>query len=219
MFYPLRHLAIIMDGNARWAKIAKVSLKTAYRRGAKRAEDIISFALKNDEIKFLTLFVLSRENCQRPEKEVKILFTLLEEYLSKILKEFDNNLRFLFIGDRSSLPENIEKLMSEVEESSRNGEGLTVIMAINYGAREALRAAIKIAGEDFEKALNPHEIPDPDLLIRTSGETRLSNFLLWELAYSEFYFTGTLWPDFDTKALQEAINQYKKRERRFGKRL
>jgi len=229
-----RHIAIIMDGNARWAKKNKKNRLAGYRRGIEVAQTVIKNA-KEIGIEYLTLFAFSLENWQRPASDVKSLMTLLRRYLANNAEQLlAEEIEISFIGDLSKLDQDIRKKMSWITtESKKLGHKFKLILAISYGARnEILRAAISFAQQyqekhlksnmqDLEKKfvtlLNPQNFPEPDLLIRTSGEHRLSNFLLWEIAYTELIFIEKLWPDFTSVDLYEAINTYSKRERRFGR--
>jgi undecaprenyl diphosphate synthase len=228
----LTHLAIIMDGNGRWAHKNGVPKSMGYQRGARTAELIIK-ACNRLGIKYVTVYAFSSENWQRPQPEVDDLMDLLRHYLknetSKFLKE---HIRISFIGERHLLTQDIQDMMQDIEDRSANFTGLHLLVAISYGAREEIRqAAINMAkelitsGRDpnstskdyFDQFLSTKGIPEPDLLIRTSGEKRISNFLLWQMAYTELYFTDVLWPDFCENDLMIAIQDYKKRERRYGK--
>lgn len=226
-----QHVAIILDGNGRWAKSKGMPRNYGHTMGAKNVETVCQAA---DElgVKYLTLYAFSTENWNRPKAEVDALMKLLESYLKNCNRTADkNNMRVRVIGDKTGLSERFQKQIRELEEHSSTNTGLNLTIAINYGSRdEMLRAMRKIAGkvkegelseEQIDDALvasylDTRELPDPDLLIRTSGEQRLSNYLLWQLAYSEFYFTDVPWPDFHKAELEEAIVAYNKRDRRFG---
>jgi undecaprenyl diphosphate synthase len=220
-------VGIIMDGNGRWAELRGLPRIEGHRRGAERSREIISAA--NDiGIKFLTLYAFSVENWQRPENEVTTLMRLLEMYLRKEFNTFiENGIVFRTIGEIWRLPKNIQSLIGETEERTANNNGMTLIAALSYGGRnEILRAVKKVASlnvssdeiteEFFDSCLDTSGLPSPDLIIRTSGERRISNFLLWQAAYSEFYFTETLWPDFTKEEFMLALQDYQMRERRFG---
>jgi undecaprenyl diphosphate synthase len=222
----MQHLAVILDGNKRWAEENNSELEQAYRRGAERAEEII-IKLSEKNIPFLTLYLFSQENWARPKAEIDLLMSLLEEGLIKLAKKItSHHLKITFLGDLNKLPQTLQELMREIVFTSRNEKGLQIRMALSYSSRsEIIKAGYEAANkakslEDyskyFEEGLNPEAFPDPDFLIRTSGEKRLSNFLLWELAYTELYFTKTLWPDFDTACLDLALEDFNKRKRRFG---
>ncbi|MTI08772.1 isoprenyl transferase [Curvivirga aplysinae] len=225
------HVAIIMDGNGRWAKKRGLPRVAGHKKGAESVRKVIKASAELG-VKFLTLYSFSSENWKRPEDEVSALMGLLGRYLkSEIVELHSNNIRFRVIGDRERLPENIQRLISDSERMTEQNSGMTLILALSYGARaEIAEAARKIAksaklgliqpdaiDEDvFAAHLSTAGIPDPDLVIRSSGEKRISNFLLWQLAYSEFYFTNTLWPNFDKKDLIEAFQEFNKRDRRYG---
>lgn len=220
------HIAIIMDGNNRWAVQNNIDIDKAYRRGAQTAENIINYCAEIG-IRYLTLYAFSLENWHRPQDEVDIIMSIFKEViLDKLEDVTKNNIRVMFIGDRNLMKQDIISAMDNLSNQSQTNNGLLVRIAISYSSRQeiikAAEAAAKINGisyeEAFKAAINPYKIPDPDLVIRTSGEMRISNFLLWEIAYSELYFTETLWPDFDSECLQKAINNFSLRQRRFGMR-
>ena len=226
-----KHVAIILDGNGRWAKSKGMPRNYGHTMGAKNVETVCQAA---DElgIKYLTLYAFSTENWNRPENEVNALMTLLESYLKNCIRTADkNNMRVRMIGDASRLSEKFQKRIAELEEASRDNTGVNLTIAINYGSRDEMIRAMKKMADDrdhgviskddigeelFASYLDTKELPDPDLLIRTSGEQRLSNYLLWQLAYSEFYFTDVPWPDFHKAELEEAVRAYNNRDRRFG---
>lgn len=225
------HVAIIMDGNGRWAKKRGLPRNLGHKRGIERIEEIAKCAKKLG-IKILTLFAFSTENWSRPKKEVNFLFSYLKRFLKR-KKEFllQEKIRVNFIGRRDRLDKELLKEMENIERLTCKNDALIINLAIDYGGRwdilnaakklwkEAKRKKInleKVEEEDFKKYLSLGEFPYPDLLIRTSGEKRISNFLLWQCAYTEFYFPEVLWPDFDKKELEKAVEEYKKRERRFG---
>ena len=225
------HVAVIMDGNGRWAKSKGLPRKMGHVQGGKNVEDMLYIA---DElgIKYFTVYAFSTENWKRSEEEVSALMTLLRSYLSSGFKKAaKNNVRIRIIGDRTGLAKDIQELINDLEESSKDNTGLQFQIAINYGSRDEIvrmmrsmaleieagnLSADDITEEYVSKHLDTGDIPDPDLLIRTSGEQRLSNFLLWQLAYTEFYFTDKHWPEFDKEELVKAIESYSKRDRRFG---
>lgn len=225
------HVAIILDGNGRWAKKRLMPRNYGHLQGAKTVEKICEDAY-NIGIKYLTVYAFSTENWNRSDDEVEALMKLLRNYLKDCIKRTNNNnMKVRVIGERKRLSEDIVKKIEELEESSKNNTGLNFTIAINYGSRDEIKRAVKniakdvengnISSEDIsenliENYLDTSGIPAPDLLIRTSGEERLSNFLLWQLAYSEFYFTDVLWPDFTKEDLLTAIRYYNGRERRFG---
>ena len=225
------HVAIILDGNGRWAKSKGMPRNYGHTVGAKNVETVCRAA---DElgIKYLTLYAFSTENWNRPQSEVDALMKLLESYLKTCIKTADkNNMRVRVIGEIERLSEAFQKRIRELEAASSTNTGLNLTIAINYGSRDEMLRAVRHIVEDtkegkleiqdineevFASYLDTRELPDPDLLIRTSGELRLSNYLLWQLAYSEFYFTDVPWPDFHKKELELAIEAYNKRDRRFG---
>ncbi len=225
------HVAIILDGNGRWAKSKGLPRNAGHTAGAKNVETVCQAA---DElgIKYLTLYAFSTENWNRPEAEVDALMNLLESYLKNCIKTASkNNMRVRVIGEIGRLSEKFQNRIKELEEASSVNTGLNLTIAINYGSRDEMIRAMKnmmqdeksgnitideVTPELFSSYLDTKDIPDPDLLIRTSGEQRLSNYLLWQLAYSEFYFTDVAWPDFHKKELEQAVYAYNKRDRRFG---
>ena len=229
-----QHVAIIMDGNGRWAKKRKMPRTYGHAQGSKTVEKICEDAYKMG-IRYLTVYAFSTENWKRPKDEVHTLMDLLRDYMKDCVKTSKkNNMRVRIIGDISKLDKDLQESIRTLEEASKENTGLNFQVALNYGGRdEILRAAKKLASEcmkgemtagtlaqldetDFENYLDTRGIPAPELLIRTSGELRLSNYMLWQLAYAEFYFTDVLWPDFNKKELQKAIDYYNKRDRRFG---
>ena len=227
----LKHLAIILDGNGRWAKKRGLPRTAGHIQGAKNVETI-SRACHKRGIRYLTVYAFSTENWKRPEEEVKTLMKLLDSYIDTCMRTAKkDNLRVRFIGDRTGLTDSLVKKMEHLEEFSKEHTGLSLQIALNYGSRDELTRAIRKIGAEIEsgelktgeiteqtieKYLDTADIPDPDLMIRTSGEQRLSNYLLWQLAYSEFYFTPVAWPDFNEKELDEAIEVYNNRDRRYG---
>ena len=228
---PPSHIAIIMDGNGRWAAARGLPRAAGHREGAEAVRRTLRAAAKLG-VRYLTLYGFSSENWKRPPAEVDDLMGLLRLYLRREIAELHSNgVRLLVIGDRTRLAPDIVSTISEAEEQTRNNTRLTLIMALSYGGRaEIAAAAAGIARDVAEGRLSPGDvdetlfgsrlltvdIPDPDLLIRTSGEQRVSNFLLWQIAYSELVFTGTLWPDFDEAELVRAVDEYHGRERRYG---
>ena len=226
-----QHVALILDGNGRWAKKRGLPRTVGHKQGCVTVEQTVEDAARLG-IRYLTVYGFSTENWKRPQNEVDALMKLLRNYLKDCIKRTTkNNMRVRVIGEKHGLSDDIREAIEELEAVSAKNTGLNFTIALNYGSRdEMVRAARKMA-EDikrgkllpeavdeacFNSYLDTWEVPDPDLLIRTSGEQRLSNFMLWQLAYTEFYFTDTLWPDFDRKALVEAIRQYNSRDRRFG---
>jgi undecaprenyl diphosphate synthase len=226
-----RHVAIIMDGNGRWASARGLPRAEGHRRGVEAIRRTIR-AAGEIGIKVITIFSFSAENWSRPATEISELMGLLRRFIRNDLAELHkSNVRVRIIGDREGLDPDIGRLLVEAEELTRNNDALTLVVAFNYGARQEIaRAARLIAEQVASGALKPADVtvekigafldapdlPDPDLIIRTSGEQRLSNFLLWQSAYSELVFVPTYWPDFDRAALEAAIAEYRQRERRFG---
>lgn len=226
-----QHVAIILDGNGRWAKSKGMPRNYGHVQGAKAVEDMCEIAY-NRGVKYLTVYAFSTENWSRPKEEVEALMGLLRNYLKTCIRRAKkNNMCVRVIGDKSRLAPDIRKSVDELEEISRDFDGLHFQVAINYGSRDEMLRTMnaiitdmdegrinksQITEELFESYLDTAGIPAPDLLIRTSGEQRLSNFLLWQLAYSEFYFTDVHWPDFGAAELEKAIEAYNRRERRFG---
>ena len=220
------HVAIIMDGNGRWAKRRGLNRVYGHREGVKTVERTIKFA-KKVGIKYLTLFAFSTENWQRPIEEVNAIMQLFVEYIHEklpFLKE--NNIRLSFMGRKEGLYEEVVQSMNKAEEETKDLDSLTVIIALNYSGKteivDAVNKIIKsnvdnVDEESFRNFLYLPNIPDPDLLIRTSGEKRISNFLLWQLAYTELYFTDVLWPDFCEEEFLKALYDYQSRDRRFGR--
>lgn len=225
------HVAIILDGNGRWAKRRGMPRNYGHVQGAKTVEIICEEAYKMG-IQYLTVYAFSTENWNRPQEEVDALMKLLRNYMKTCLKTAEkNNMCVRVIGDKTGLDEDIRQRIGELEEATKNNTGLHFQIALNYGGRdEIVRAAKKLAARVEEGTLKKEEIterlfsdtldtgglPEPDLLIRTCNEMRLSNFLLWQLAYTEIYITDTAWPDFSKEELEKAIEAYNKRERRYG---
>ncbi len=220
-----QHIAIIMDGNGRWAKARHLPRLTGHNAGAKAAERTIKAAQKNG-ISFLTLYAFSAENWSRPQEEIDGLMKLLSQTLQTYTKTAKTeNIRLWVSGEREPLPPALLAQIDEAVAATAHHTGLTVNLALNYGARQEITHAISSALAAGERNFTPEilsrylyhaDLPDPELIIRTSGEERLSNFLLWQAAYSEFYFTPVLWPDFDEQEFEKALNAYAARARRFG---
>ncbi len=220
------HICIIMDGNGRWAKKRGLPRIMGHNQGVKAVRKIVKHCGKIG-VKYLTLYTFSTENWQRPEKEVNELMKMLKNLAVKEKEELKkNNVRVKVIGRLNLLPEEVRDNLFTLVKETEDRTGLTLILAISYGGRQEIIDGIKkfiksgekdIDEEKFRNFLYAPEIPDPDLLIRTGGEKRISNFLLWQIAYSELYFTDTLWPDFNEKELEKAIEDYRNRERRFGR--
>lgn len=225
------HVGIIMDGNGRWARKRGLPRKMGHQAGANAFKEIARYANKIG-LKYLTAYVFSTENWKRPKDEIDSIIALLRNYLDEMENYRKENIRVLFIGDRTVFDDDIQAKMRRAEEQSRNATGLTLILAINYGGRAEIAQAARRIAEDaaagklspgavdeavFSRYLYTAGIPDVDLLIRPSGEYRLSNFLLWQTAYSEYVFmSGVLWPDFKPAMLDEALAEYRSRSRRFG---
>ena len=221
---PINHVAIIMDGNGRWGLKNKKSRNLGHREGLKTVEKIIKSTIKN-KIKFLTLFVFSTENWKRPKKEVNFLFELLESFLGEKIFELNKqNIKLKVIGIKK-FSSKLNKLLIESEKKTKNNNKLQINLALNYGAKDELVRSIKklvkkkktINEKNVSKFLFTEGIPDPDLLIRTGNTHRLSNFLLWQLAYAEIYFEKKLWPDFNERDYNKILKKFKSVKRNFGK--
>ncbi len=227
----LKHVAIIMDGNGRWAKKRGLPRIAGHRAGVKTLQDIVNFSAKQD-IEVLTVYAFSKENWKRPRTEVSMLMELFTSSLQQRIKELhDNNVRLRFIGDLSIFPEKLRRSMNETESLTANNSGLKFVIAMNYGGRWDITNAFiqlnkkikdkEIHLEDIDETLigeyiSLSDLPEPDLFIRTGGEMRISNYLLWQLAYTELYFDDCLWPEFGTERFKKALDWYAGRERRFG---
>ena len=221
-----QHIAIIMDGNGRWAKKRGLPRSAGHIAGAKTFKNIARYCNKIG-LKYLTVYAFSTENWKRPADEVEGIMNLLRDYLKDAENFKDENIRVRFIGDRTPLADDIKELMAKNEYDSRNATGLTLYIAINYGGRDEIVKAVQkivesgVKAEDIDEKLisdmlYTKDCPDPDFIIRPSGEYRLSNYLIWQSAYSEFWYSDILWPDFKEKDLEKAINDFSKRNRRFG---
>lgn len=229
------HIAIILDGNGRWAKKRGLPRNFGHLKGCDNVEPVCKEAY-NLGVKYVTMYAFSTENWKRPRSEVNELMKLLAKYMKDAMKlSVKNNMRVRIIGDKLGLSDELNRLITELENISENFTGLQLQIAVNYGGRDDIRRAFKnillladnekksykelaesITEDMISRNLDTADIPDPDLMIRTSGEQRLSNYLIWQLAYAEYYFTDTLWPDFGKKDLEEAIEFYSSRDRRFG---
>lgn len=225
------HIAIILDGNGRWAKAKGMPRNYGHAQGSKNVERICEEAYRMG-VKYLTVYAFSTENWNRPKDEVDALMKLLRNYMKTCLKTAaKNDMKVRVIGDKTGLDEDIRNRIAELEEATKDNGGLNFQIALNYGSRDEIVRAVRRVSEEvkegkvkpedidekmFETYLDTHGIPDPDLMIRTSGELRLSNYLLWQLAYTEFYFTDIPWPDFTKEELSKAIEQYNRRDRRYG---
>lgn len=226
-----RHIAIIMDGNGRWAEARRLPRILGHRRGVETVRKVVS-ACREQGVEFLTLYAFSSENWRRPEDEVGALMGLLGHYLnSEMQTMLEQGIRLRVIGDTTRLPANVRDLLNRTVDRTAGNQAMTLILALSYGGRDELvRAARTLADEVrsgrvapeeiddawFDRHLDTAGIPDPDLLIRTSGEMRISNFLLWQIAYAELYFSDVYWPDFDEAQLRRALDEYARRQRRFG---
>lgn len=222
-----RHIAIIMDGNGRWATKRGLPRNMGHKAGFENIKKIVEY-IYNLGIKFVTFFTFSTENWKRPKKEIEGIFDLVRNHLNKgdeVQKFVDNKIRIVSMGDITKLPEDLYNKLIEVEDKTKDFDKLTLNLAINYGGRDEILRAVNQAisvgerlesEEDFAKYLYSNGLPDPDFIIRTSGEKRISNFMLYQMAYSEFYFTKTYWPSFGKKELEKAIIDFQGRKRRFG---
>jgi len=219
------HIAIIMDGNGRWAKSKGKNRTEGHKVGAKVVKEITTYAANNPEINYLTLYAFSTENWKRPKLEVEFLMKLLDNWLKQELSTYiKNEVKFEVIGDISKFSKKLQDRIKITKEKTKDFTKLTQVLALNYGSRDEIVRAVKklcdknleVTEENISKNLDTANIPDVDLLIRTSGEIRLSNYLLWQVAYAEMFFTPTLWPDFTPQELDDIIKQFKQRERRFG---
>ncbi|MGL4344607.1 MAG: isoprenyl transferase [Cellulosilyticaceae bacterium] len=226
------HVAIIMDGNGRWAKERGLSRNEGHKRGSEVLREIAKYAEKKG-VKYLTVYAFSTENWNRPKEEVDGLMNLMRRYMKDHLRRAKrDDIRFKVIGDKLGLPEDIRKQIADLEELTEDKKGLCMNLALNYGGRDEIVRGVKqlvmdcklgkieidsISEERISQYLDTAHMPDPDLMIRTSGELRTSNFLPWQLAYTEFYFAECLWPEFNEKQFDEALEAYSSRKRRFGK--
>lgn len=222
-----RHIGVIMDGNGRWAETRRLPRVAGHKKGAERAMEIIKAASRRG-IEALTLYTFSLENWQRPKKEISMLMKLLERYLMKEVRELkEGNIVFRAIGDSGRLPDRIRDLIRKAEDETSGNTGMRLNTALSYGGRDEIiravrkiiasgRGPVEITEESMSDSLDTAGLPDVDLIIRTSGEMRLSNFLLWQSAYSELYFTNVTWPDFTEEEFHRALNEYGMRNRRFG---
>lgn len=231
---PPQHIAIIMDGNGRWAQERGLPRTAGHTRGAEAVREAVTGALELG-VPYLTLFGFSLENWKRPSTEVGDLMRLLQHYLKREMRQlFEKGVRVRFIGDRALLPDSIVGTIENAEETTRGNSRLHLTIALSYGSRQEILSAVRDIAQDVRDGrvdpdsiseetvagrLFTHELPDPDLIIRTSGEQRVSNFLLWQLAYSEMLFVDTYWPDFKKESLQSAVDEFNRRERRYGMTL
>lgn len=226
-----QHVAIIMDGNGRWAGKRRLPRIAGHRAGAKAVREAVE-AARSLGVKVLTLYTFSTENWKRPKKEIDALFGMLEQYLEKERNKLvKNDIKLSVIGRIEDLPEGVRQKLRSVMDATKNNKSLTLNLALNYGGRAEILDAVRRMAQDskdgrlepssidealFSRYLYTRELPDPDMLIRTSGEMRISNFLLWQISYTELYVTKTLWPDFKRKDFEKAVKEYQKRTRRFG---
>ena len=222
---PANHIAIIMDGNGRWALQRGKSRNYGHQQGLKTIEKIVDFSIKK-KIHYLTLFTFSSENWKRPKHEVNFLFKLLENYFKKnLLKVIKNGIKVKIIGNKLKLASNLRKIIKHVENKTKKNNKISVQLALNYGSKHEIinsfkiinRKKQKITNKNFEKNLYTSGFPEPDILIRTGGQRRLSNFLLWQIAYTEIFFVDKMWPDFNSNDFQKILNKFRKIKRNFGK--
>lgn len=220
-----KHIAFIMDGNGRWAKKRALPRKFGHKAGVESLKKVIN-ACQNKGVQMCSFYAFSTENWKRPQDEIDALFKLVEEFAEKALKEYaDSNYRLMYMGDLSLLPRTTQDALINLKEKSKNNTGMIINIAINYGGRQEIVNAInyilqsglnKVDEQMVSDCIYTSGLPDPDIIVRTSGEERISNFMLWQLAYSEFLFMDTLWPDMDEKSVDYIIEEYSKRNRRFG---
>ncbi|MBU1090749.1 MAG: isoprenyl transferase [Candidatus Omnitrophica bacterium] len=227
-----KHIAIIMDGNGRWARARHLPRTAGHREGIERVRDIVKSCLELG-VKVVTFFAFSTENWNRPRSEINVLMRFLGRYIDQEIEKLNNNnIKFKTIGRKDPLPKLVLKKLNDAEKKTGDNTAMTMVLALNYGARQEIVDAAKqftaavvekktdiedLDVEGFKRYLYTRQLPDPDLLIRTSGEMRISNFLLWQLSYAELYFSKKYWPDFKRADLIQAIREYQMRERRFGK--
>lgn len=228
-----KHISIIMDGNGRWAKKRLLPRASGHKAGAQALKKLVE-ACKELELKYLSVYAFSTENWKREKEEVDYLMSLLKEYIEQYIKDSNkNNMKLTVIGDHSVLDKDLQKKISHIQNITKDKQGLHLIIALNYGGRDEIIRAVKKLSKQviksninidtinerfFERYLDTYPIPEPELLIRTSGEQRISNFMLWQTAYTEIYYSDKLWPDFNIYDLKKAIAVYQKRDRRFGGR-
>ena len=219
------HVAIIMDGNGRWALQRGKSRDYGHQQGLRTIEEIVDCSIKK-KVSYLTLFAFSSENWKRPKKEVNFLFKLIESYFKKNLpKVIRNGIKVKIIGDKSKLVSNLRKIIKLAENKTKKNKKISIQLALNYGSKHEIINSMKIikkkkqkiTNENFEKNLYTSDFPNPDILIRTGGQRRVSNFLLWQIAYTEIFFVNKLWPDFNKNNFQKILNKFKKIKRNFGK--
>jgi undecaprenyl diphosphate synthase len=219
------HVAIIMDGNGRWALERGKSRDYGHQQGLRAIEKIVDYSIEK-KISYLTLFVFSSENWKRPKKEVNFLFKLLEKYFKKnLLKVIRNGINLKIIGNKLKLAKNLKKIIKLAEKKTKKNKKISIQLALNYGSKHEIINSMKIikkknqkiTKKNFEKNLYTSDFPNPDILIRTGGQRRVSNFLLWQIAYTEIFFVNKLWPDFSKKDFKKILNKFKKIKRNFGK--
>ena len=222
---PANHVAIIMDGNGRWALKRGKSRNYGHQQGLRTIEKIVDYSIKK-KISYLTLFTFSSENWKRPKNEINFLFKLIENYFKKnLLKVIRNGIKVKIIGNKSELVSNVRKIIKLVENKTKKNKKISVQLALNYGSKHEIinsfkiinKKKQKITNENFEKNLYTSGFPSPDILIRTGGQRRLSNFLLWQIAYTEIFFVKKMWPDFNKNDFQKILNKFEKIKRNFGK--
>ncbi len=222
---PVNHVAIIMDGNGRWALNRRKSRNYGHQQGLKTIEKIVDYSIKK-KISYLTLFTFSSENWDRPKNEVNFLFKLIENYFKKnLLKVIRNGIRVKIIGNKFMLARNLRKIIKLAENRTKKNKKISIQLALNYGSKNEIINSLriinkkkqKITKKNFEKNLYTSGLPDPDILIRTGGQRRLSNFLLWQTAYTEIFFVNKMWPDFSIDDFQKILNKFKEIKRNFGK--
>jgi|TARA_B100001079_G_scaffold249343_1_gene240004 undecaprenyl diphosphate synthase len=222
---PVNHVAIIMDGNGRWALNRRKSRNYGHQQGLKTIEKIVDYSIKK-KISYLTLFTFSSENWDRPKNEVNFLFKLIENYFKKnLLKVIRNGIRVKIIGNKFMLARNLRKIIKLAENRTKKNKKISIQLALNYGSKNEIINSLriinkkkqKITTKNFEKNLYTSGLPDPDILIRTGGQRRLSNFLLWQTAYTEIFFVNKMWPDFSIDDFQKILNKFKEIKRNFGK--
>ena len=222
---PANHVAIIMDGNGRWALKRGKSRNYGHQQGLKTIEKIVNYSIKK-KISYLTLFTFSSENWKRPKNEINFLLKLLEKYFKKnLLKVIRNGIRVKIIGNKSKLARNLRKIIKLAENKTKKNKTISIQLALNYGSKNEIINSLKniikkkqkITTKNFEQNLYTAGFPEPNILIRTGGKKRLSNFLLWQIAYTEIFFVNKMWPDFDKNDFQKILNKYKKIKRNFGK--
>jgi undecaprenyl diphosphate synthase len=219
------HIGIIMDGNSRWAKVRGLNAVYGHREGAERVREVSNYCSKIG-VSYLSLFAFSTENWQRPDSEVNALMDLLVDFLESQIEEInENNIRLLISGRKNKFSPEVLAALKDAENNTKDNTGLNLILCLDYGGRQEILDASnaadveKIDEENFRNYLYLPQIPDIDLLIRTSGETRISNFMLWQLSYAELYFSPVLWPDVDVYELEKALKSFNRRQRRFGLRI